>query len=91
MERLHERGYISDPQSKAKSVVMTEEGGGGRANCSLSTSAGRFRADIILTARQLKRGHSDGKIEMEIERDPGVWQTVFEIVRAIPVLFVILE
>jgi hypothetical protein len=27
MERLHERGYISDPKSKAKSVVMTEEGG----------------------------------------------------------------
>jgi hypothetical protein len=23
---LHERGYISDPKSKAKSVVMTEEG-----------------------------------------------------------------
>jgi hypothetical protein len=26
MERLHERGYISDPKSKAKSVVMSEEG-----------------------------------------------------------------
>ena len=26
MERLHEKGFISDPQSKAKSVVMTEEG-----------------------------------------------------------------
>ena len=26
MERLHEKGYISDPRSKAKSVVMTEEG-----------------------------------------------------------------
>jgi hypothetical protein len=26
LERLHERGYISDPKSKAKSVVMTEEG-----------------------------------------------------------------
>lgn len=24
--RLHEKGYISDPKSKAKSVVMTEEG-----------------------------------------------------------------
>ena len=26
MDRLHEKGYISDPKSKAKSVVMTEEG-----------------------------------------------------------------
>jgi hypothetical protein len=26
MERLHGKGYISDPKSKAKSVVMTEEG-----------------------------------------------------------------
>jgi len=26
MDRLHQKGYISDPKSKAKSVVMTEEG-----------------------------------------------------------------
>lgn len=26
LDRLHEKGYISDPRSKAKSVVMTEEG-----------------------------------------------------------------
>lgn len=26
MNRLHERGYISDPVGKAKSVVFTEEG-----------------------------------------------------------------
>jgi hypothetical protein len=26
MHRLHEKGYISDPVSKAKSVVFTEEG-----------------------------------------------------------------
>lgn len=26
MDRLHERGLISDPKSKAKSVVLTEEG-----------------------------------------------------------------
>ena len=26
MDRLHEKGWISDPKSKAKSVVMTEEG-----------------------------------------------------------------
>lgn len=26
MNRLHEKGYISDPCSKAKSVVLTEEG-----------------------------------------------------------------
>jgi Domain of unknown function (DUF6429) len=26
MDRLHEKGYISNPQSKAKSVVFTEDG-----------------------------------------------------------------
>lgn len=26
MDRLHHKGYISNPQSKAKSVVFTEEG-----------------------------------------------------------------
>ena len=26
MGRLHEKGYISDPQGKAKSVAMSEEG-----------------------------------------------------------------
>ena len=26
MDRLHERGYISDPKSKAKSVVLSPEG-----------------------------------------------------------------
>jgi hypothetical protein len=26
MDRLHAKGFISDPKSKAKSVIMTEEG-----------------------------------------------------------------
>jgi hypothetical protein len=26
MNRLHEKGYISDPRSQAKSVVLTEKG-----------------------------------------------------------------
>ena len=26
LDRLHQKGYISDPRSKAKSVVMMEEG-----------------------------------------------------------------
>jgi hypothetical protein len=26
LNRLHEKGYISDPKSKAKSVIMSEEG-----------------------------------------------------------------
>ena len=26
LDRLHERGYISDPKSKAKSVLLTEDG-----------------------------------------------------------------
>ena len=26
MDRLHQKGFISDPKSKAKSVIVTEEG-----------------------------------------------------------------
>jgi len=26
MDRLHQKGYIADPKSKAKSVVITDEG-----------------------------------------------------------------
>ena len=26
LDRLHEKGYISDPKSKAKSIAMSEEG-----------------------------------------------------------------
>jgi len=26
MDRLHEKGYISDPKNKSKSVIVTEEG-----------------------------------------------------------------
>jgi len=26
LDRLHQKGYISDPRSKAKSVVVTEKG-----------------------------------------------------------------
>jgi hypothetical protein len=26
MDRLHSKGYISDPKSKAKSVILSEEG-----------------------------------------------------------------
>lgn len=26
MDRLHEKGFISDPKSKAKSVIVSEEG-----------------------------------------------------------------
>jgi DNA-binding PadR family transcriptional regulator len=26
LHRLHEKGYITDPRGKAKSVVLTEEG-----------------------------------------------------------------
>ncbi|HXY36157.1 MAG TPA: DUF6429 family protein [Planctomycetaceae bacterium] len=26
MHRLHEKGYITDPRGKAKSVILTEEG-----------------------------------------------------------------
>ncbi|MBW1675835.1 MAG: hypothetical protein JRF30_05675 [Deltaproteobacteria bacterium] len=26
MDRLHKKGYIGDPKSKAKSIILTEEG-----------------------------------------------------------------
>jgi Mn-dependent DtxR family transcriptional regulator len=26
MDRLHEKGFIHDPKSKARSVILTEEG-----------------------------------------------------------------
>ena len=26
LDRLHEKGYVQDPKSKAKSIVLTEEG-----------------------------------------------------------------
>ena len=34
MDRLHSQGFISDPESKAKSVVLSEEGSGERRSCS---------------------------------------------------------
>jgi hypothetical protein len=33
MERLHTQGYISDPKSKAKSAVLSEEGERGQESC----------------------------------------------------------
>ena len=39
MERLHTKGFISDPKSKAKSVVLSEEGRkSGQRSCLPSTS-----------------------------------------------------
>ena len=34
MERLHAKGFISDPKSKAKSVVLSEEGESAQGSCS---------------------------------------------------------
>ena len=33
LDRLHKKGYISNPASKAKSVVLTEEGAQLSKNC----------------------------------------------------------
>jgi len=38
MDRLHEKGFISDPKSKAKSVIVTEEGHNQRKNFSQDIS-----------------------------------------------------
>lgn len=33
MDQLHDKGYISDPATKAKSVCLSDEGLGCRKNC----------------------------------------------------------
>ena len=38
MERLHTKGFISDPKSKAKSVVSSEEAKSGQRSCLPRTS-----------------------------------------------------
>ena len=39
MDRLHQKGFISDPVGKAKSVVFTEEGLRGRCHVNEGSSA----------------------------------------------------
>jgi len=41
MDRLHDKGYISDPKSKAKSVILSAEG----KNLSEDLFRGFFRKD----------------------------------------------
>ncbi len=58
LDRLHARGYISDPKSKAKSVWMSEEALNGRESCSSETSRGR--AESVTTPAGITpedRGH----------------------------------
>ena len=43
MERLHLKGFISDPKSKAKSVVLSEEGNGGHESCLPNISNSNIR------------------------------------------------
>jgi hypothetical protein len=47
LDRLHQKGYISDPKSKAKSVIMTEQG----AQRAQELFAKHFGADAHKTAR----------------------------------------
>ena len=44
MERLHAKGFISDPRSKAKSVVLSEEGEERSKSCLPSTSHSNARS-----------------------------------------------
>ena len=48
LDRLHKKGYISDPKSKAKSVLMTEEG----AERSRELFEKHFRTGAQKAARQ---------------------------------------
>jgi len=41
LDRLHAKGYISDPKSKAKSVWMSDEGTQRARSCSSDTSRER--------------------------------------------------
>ena len=45
MDRLHAKGYVSDPKSKAKSVVVTVKGRD-PASCSRNTSARKNRTRV---------------------------------------------
>lgn len=49
MNRLHEKGYISDPRSKAKSVMMSTEGA--------KQSADLFRRFFSLDSQSKKGYH----------------------------------
>ena len=51
MNRLHEKGYISDPKSKAKSVAITEEG--------LAKSKELFERIFTKQRRRCLRAHID--------------------------------
>ena len=50
LDRLHERGYISDSKSQAKSILLTEEGG---------RRAREFVHHFGIEAQQGHRPHSD--------------------------------
>ena len=55
MDRLHAKGYISDPKSKAKSVVLTQEGCNARGSCSRSTSGDEGRTTRVVGCEWLQR------------------------------------
>lgn len=65
LDRLHEKGYISDPRGKAKSVAFTEQGLA-QARRRLEDIFG-MRADAR-TLDQLLRGVTDQNL-------PGKWDT----------------
>src|SRR3954467_9547437 len=51
MDRLHKKGFISDPVSKAKSVVFTEEG---------LCEAERLFRELFAARREADRGDPEG-------------------------------
>jgi Domain of unknown function (DUF6429) len=55
MERLHKKGFISDPLGKAKSVILTEEG---------QREAERLFAEMFAAARAGTRGAESATLKL---------------------------
>jgi hypothetical protein len=67
LDRLHKKGYISDPRSKAKSVLMTEEGA--KRAQQLLRSISRVRA----TRRGGRRVQTKGNGKMNFRSQVPRW------------------
>ena len=59
MERLHAKGFISDPKSKAKSVVLSEEGEKGQGSCLRNIS--HSGADVSSILAPIARTQESGE------------------------------
>src|ERR1700680_2381727 len=59
LDRLHQKGYISDPATKAKSVVLTDEGAKRSQDLFESTLRNRRRIHREPPTQSSPRSHTD--------------------------------